>query len=152
MAHTQRGPEIVDPAIEYLAWLLDESIPLGGRWRVGLDGVFGLIPGIGDLAGAAIGTLIVVRASMAGLPRATVLRMIVNLGIDAALGSIPIFGDVFDFAYKSNLKNVRLYREALQGERRVERDWAFLLVVLSILGALLAVPLLTLIWLVERLA
>ena len=73
----------------------------------------------------AVGALIIARASMSGIPRATVFRMIANVAIDSLLGSIPVVGDLFDFTFKANTKNVRLYRAALQGGRRVEKDLVF---------------------------
>ena len=151
MRHTPR-PEIVDPWIENLAWLMDESIPLGGRWRVGLDGILGLIPGIGDLTSGAVGALIIARASMSGIPRATVIRMIANVAIDSLLGVIPVIGDLFDFTYKANTKNLRLYRQALQGGHRAARDWVFVIAVLLILAILIVLPLLALMWLIRTLA
>jgi hypothetical protein len=151
MPREEPRSEIVDPWIENLAWLMDESIPVGGRWRVGLDGILGLVPGIGDVTTGAVGALIIARASMSGIPRATVMRMVANVAIDSLLGSIPVIGDLFDFTYKANSKNVRLYREALQGGRRAGRDWAFLIVVLLILAALVVIPILALIWVIGAL-
>lgn len=148
MARKDPEPEIIDPWVENLAWLMDESIPLGG-WRIGLDGVLGLIPGIGDVTTGAIGALIIARASLSGIPRATVFRMIANVGIDSLLGTIPVVGDLFDFTFKANSKNLRLYRAALQGGRHVEKDWAFLIVVLLILAALIVLPILALVWVVR---
>jgi hypothetical protein len=147
MPREEPQPEIVDPWIENLAWLLDESIPLGGRWRVGLDGILGLIPGVGDMTTGAIGALIIARASMSGIPRATVMRMVANVAIDSLLGAIPVIGDLFDFTYKANSTNVRLYRQALQGRRSAGRDWAFLVVVILMVAALVILPLALLIWL-----
>jgi hypothetical protein len=77
--------------------------------------------------------------------------MIANVAIDSLLGSIPVVGDLFDFTYKANSKNVRLYREALQGGRRTGRDWGFLIVVLLILAALVLLPILVLIWVIGAL-
>jgi hypothetical protein len=148
MARKEPQPEIIDPWVENLAWLMDESIPLGG-WRIGLDGVLGLIPGIGDVTTGAVGALIIARASMSGIPRATVFRMIANVAIDSLVGSIPVVGDLFDFTFKANTKNVRLYRAALQGGRRVEKDWLFLVVVLLIMAALILLPILVLVWMVQ---
>jgi hypothetical protein len=148
MARKDPDPEIIDPWVENLAWLMDESIPLGG-WRIGLDGVLGLIPGIGDVTTGAVGALIIARASMSGIPRATVLRMVANVGIDALLGSLPVVGDLFDFAFKANSKNLRLYRAALQGGHRAERDWAFLIFVVLILAALIVLPVVALVWLLR---
>src|SRR3954471_19523362 len=97
-----------DPWIEHLANLMDGSIPIG-RWSIGLDPLIGLIPGIGDVIGALISLIIVVRAVQAGVPRIAVARMMANITIDTLIGSIPLLGDAFDFAFKANLKNLRLY-------------------------------------------
>ena len=68
--------------------------------------------------------------------------MMTNVGIDTALGSIPLVGDAFDFAWKSNVKNLELYRSAMQGQRKEAKDWGFLALVFLILVALLSVPIL----------
>jgi hypothetical protein len=151
MPHKKPEPEIVDPWVENLAWLMDESIPLGGRWRVGLDGVLGLIPGVGDVTTGAVGALIIARASMSGIPRATILRMVANVAIDSLLGAIPVIGDLFDFTYKANSKNLRLYRQALQGRRGAGRDWAFLIVVILLVAAIVILPIVLVIWLIGAL-
>src|SRR5688572_23812153 len=97
--------------LEKLAWLMDSSIPLGSRWSIGLDGLLGLIPGIGDLAGSFLSTFIVIAAAQAGLPRTAVARMIVNVAVDTVLGAIPFLGDIFDFTFKANAKNIKIFRE-----------------------------------------
>ena len=66
------------------------------------------------MLGALIGMLIVMRAVQAGIPRVAIARMMTNIAIDTFVGSIPIFGDAFDFVYKSNIKNLRIYEDALQ--------------------------------------
>jgi hypothetical protein len=104
---------------------MDGVIPIG-RWSFGLDPLIGLVPGIGDLIGAVISMLIVARAVQAGVPRIAVAGMMTNIAIDTLVGSIPIEGDAFDFAYKSNLKNLRIYEESLIDRRAATtRDWAF---------------------------
>jgi hypothetical protein len=145
------GERQPDPWVETLAWLMDNSITIG-RWRIGLDGVIGLVPGVGDLTGTALTAFIIARAAMAGIPRATIGRMIANAGIDALVGAIPLAGDLFDFVFKANARNVQLYREALAGTRDTRRDWGFLIVVFLILAAIVALPLLAIAWLIERLA
>ena len=107
-----------DPWLETLAWLMDRSIPLG-RWSIGLDGLLGLIPGAGDTLGALVSAAIVARAATSGLPRSAVARMALNVLIDTLLGAIPLAGDVFDFAFKANSRNLQIFREALEGQRRV---------------------------------
>jgi hypothetical protein len=126
--------------IEQLAWLMDEAIPLPGGWTIGLDGIIGLIPGFGDWLGGIISGVIVVAAARTGIPRAAILRMLMNVGIDTFVGSIPIVGDVFDFAYKSNTKNIRIFREHLKRERTAAKDWAFIILTVVVLLILAAIP------------
>lgn len=94
--------------LEKLAWLLDSSIRLPGGFRVGLDGIIGLIPGIGDLVGAALSSYIVLEAAKLKLPFRLLARMTLNILIELVIGIVPIFGDMFDFAFKANLRNVRI--------------------------------------------
>jgi hypothetical protein len=140
-----------DPFIEWLAWLMDESIPLG-PWRVGLDGFIGLIPGVGDMAGAVVSTLIIARAMRSGIPKSAVFRMVINVGLDSLLGAVPFLGDLFDFAFKSNTYNLQIYREALRGERRPLRDWSFAVFIFLLLFLILALPIVGFIYLVKFLA
>jgi hypothetical protein len=138
-----------DPWIETLAWLMDSAIPLG-RWSVGLDGLLGLIPGFGDLAGAVISMLIVVRAVQAGIPRIAITRMLANVAIDALVGTVPLFGDAFDFAYKANTKNVRIYRESLAGDySNSARHWLFFLGLAVAVFVIVLIPLIAIILLVR---
>lgn len=114
-----------DPFARQIAYLMDGVIPIG-RWSIGLDPLLGLVPGIGDLLGALIAMVIVFRAVQAGIPRIAVAHMMTNIAIDTLVGSIPLVGDAFDFAYKSNLKNLRIYEEALTSRRRsTARHWWF---------------------------
>lgn len=132
-----------DPVSEQLAWLLDSSIGIG-PFTIGLDGIVGLIPGLGDVITDLMGMLIVVRAMRNGVHRAAVLRMVVNLGIDTVLGAIPIAGDLFDFAFKANMKNIEIYRQSLSGTREPLKDWGFIILVVVLLLLLLLVPLFSL--------
>ena len=142
------GNREAEEKIEQIAWLMDRSIPIGGM-RVGLDPILGLIPGIGDALSALISSIIIVQAHRAGVPKATVLRMMANVGIDVAVGAIPIVGDLFDFAWKANTKNLDLFKASVRGRRRTSRDWGFLAVVLAGLGALLAIPILMAAWVIQ---
>jgi Domain of unknown function (DUF4112) len=126
--HVYRAEERLparDPWIETLAYLMDGAIPIG-RWSIGIDPLLGLVPGFGDLIGAFISLVIVMRAVQAGVPRIAVARMMTNIAIDTLIGAIPVVGDAFDFAYKANLKNLRIYEESLHsGHRAAARHWAF---------------------------
>ena len=115
-----------DPVIEKIAWIMDGAIPLGGRFSIGLDSVLGLLPGLGDIIGALIGMTIVLRAMQAGVHKVAIARMTTNIAIDTLVGAIPLLGDIFDVVYKSNIKNLRIYEEALaSGNRSDARHWGF---------------------------
>ena len=135
-----------DDLVERLAWLMDRSIELPGGYRIGVDPIIGLIPGVGDMIGTAISAAIVFQAHRAGIPKATLMRMVANVGIDAALGAIPFIGDVFDFVFKANAKNLDLYREARAGIGQPRRDASFVIVLLIALGAIFMIPVMLLIW------
>src|SRR5204862_5617948 len=117
-----------EPLIAWMAWLMDESIPIG-PWTIGLDGIIGLIPGFGDMAAAAVSALIIARAMKSGIPKSAVMRMVINVAVDSLAGAVPLFGDIFDFAFKSNMYNLEIYRESIRGEREPIRDLFFTLFV-----------------------
>ncbi len=109
----------------------------GTRWRFGLDPIFGLIPGAGDVATALIGSYGLVVAYQNGAPAAIQMRMLMNLLVDAAVGAIPFFGDVFDFAFKAHVRNERLLQAWLEKPHRTRRSSAFVLIaaLLALLGS-----------------
>ena len=96
-------------ALERLAHGLDSRfrVPIIG-WRIGWDSLIGLIPGIGDTATAALSAYIILQGWRLGVRKRTLARMIGNAGLDLAVGSIPILGDVFDMAWKANTRNIDL--------------------------------------------
>ena len=98
-----------------LARLLDSAAKVPGTGiRFGADAILGLIPGLGDVAGAALAGYLVILAQRLGAPRAVVLRMLANVAVDTLGGTIPVLGDLFDVAYKSNTRNVALLEQAVQ--------------------------------------
>lgn len=100
-------------SIKKLSWLLDKSIRLPGGYRIGLDGLIGLIPGVGDVVSGVISGWIIWQARRAGVPRSVMMKMIFNTLLDTLLGSIPIIGDLFDFAFQANSRNIKLLEKHL---------------------------------------
>ena len=108
-----------------LAWLLDNSIPIPGlRFRIGLDALIGLIPGIGDAVGVLLSTYILGEAARLGVPKTILIRMAFNVAIEGVIGIIPFAGDVFDAAWKANQRNVRLIGAYLDNPRKTTRTSA----------------------------
>jgi len=129
----------------------------GTSLRMGLDPVIGLVPGLGDAAGALLAAWILLEAVRLGASRATLGRIASNIALDALVGTIPALGDVFDLFWKANLKNVALLeRHALDpvGARKGDRLFVTLVAggVLVLCGGLLVGGVLLTAWLVRALS
>ena len=119
-----------------LARVLDSAVAIPGTsFRFGLDPVLGLIPGVGDLAGAVLSGYIVLAGIRMGVSRSGVVRMLANIAIDTLVGSVPLLGDVFDAGWKSNNRNVALIERHMESPGTTRT--ANRLVVLAAVGALL---------------
>ena len=131
-------PEVatLDPArmarLRRVGWLLDNSIPIPGtRFHLGIDQIIGLVPGIGDLIGGALSLYIIIEAWRLGVPRGLLARMGWNVAIDTLVGEIPLLGDLFDIAFKANIRNLALldgFVERPVEVRRTSRGFVALLV------------------------
>lgn len=147
----ERGAWIFrNSTLERLEILLDEAFVVPGTGiRFGLDGIIGLVPGLGDVLGGLLSLVIPVAGWVRGVPWVTLVRMMSNLAIGVVVGSIPILGDMFDIAWKPNRRNYRLLRRSLGEPRRhTARDWAFLLILMGVLVMVFALPLILLVWMV----
>jgi len=146
--------EVVDPRIadvEALARWLDYAFALPGGFRYGLSGFIGLIPGIGDVLDALFSLYIVVRAVQLGIPRITVARMVMNVGIESLLGAAPFLGAIFDTVFKANRRNYHLLRSHILGSRSQKaRDWLFVVLAGILAVASVTLPLILLIELAKR--
>ena len=89
--------------------------------RFGLDPVLGLVPGLGDLAGMALSGYLVILGGRLGVSRAVLVRMLANVAIDTVGGTVPVIGDLFDVAWKSNLRNVTLLERAIEAPAAARR-------------------------------
>jgi Domain of unknown function (DUF4112) len=97
--------------IDRLEHLLEGAIRIPGLGtRIGADALIGLVPGVGDAAMAAMGLYLVWEARNLGASRWVLARMLGNVGVDLAVGSVPVAGDVFDFFFRSNSRNLKLIK------------------------------------------
>jgi hypothetical protein len=153
LPRSRRGASLfTDENLDYLSHILDDFLRIPGtNIRFGLDGVIGLIPGIGDVLGAMASWIIILAAWLRGVPNITLARMLANVAIETIVGAVPILGDAFDIAWKANRRNFALLeRSASAPHQHTTRDWAFLLLLLCSMMFLLAIPILLLAWLVGR--
>lgn len=140
-ARREASPEDLERLAHWLDTLFE--IPLL-RIRFGIDSLLGLLPGFGDTATTVASVYILQAAMRFGVSRITIARMTLNIIIDLLLGAIPFVGDLFDFYWKANRKNVELLRRHLHanpaGERKQRRwDWLFVgFMIFIIFAALIA--------------
>lgn len=128
-----------------LAKLLDTAVGVPGtKLRLGLDALLGLIPGAGDAIGAALSGYIILAAARAGATRATLMRMVGNVAVDTLIGAIPLLGDLFDVAFKANVRNLALLERLHAEPAALDRGSRRLGVVMVVVLVLVLVGLVTL--------
>jgi uncharacterized protein DUF4112 len=138
-------------ALRAWARLLDNQfrVPVVGA-RFGLDPIIGLIPVLGDITTPVFSALVVLQAFRMGIPKVIQARMLLNVLIDMAAGALPVVGDLFDFAWQSNVMNMRLLeRHAYEVVRPKTGDWVFVSLVLAALAACVIVPLAAFVYLIH---
>lgn len=112
-SHTQTAQRL--RRVQRLAWLLDAAVRLPGtRFRFGADAVIGLLPVGGSLVMGLVSLYIVFEAWRMRLPTAVLLRMVGNIAIETLVDTVPVAGNIFDAAFKANLRNVALMEQALR--------------------------------------
>ena len=142
-----------DRNLDLLSHLLDDFIRIPGTpIRFGFDGIAGLVPGIGDLLGGLASCLLILAACARGVPRVTIVRMMLNVAIETAVGSLPVVGDMFDIWFRANRRNYALMSKSLaETRRRPWTDWLFLSAALLALIGLILLPLLLFGWIAAHL-
>ncbi len=152
-ASKRSSPVFSDRNLDLLSHLLDDFIRIPGTpIRFGLDGIAGLVPGIGDLLGGLASCLLILAAWARGVPRVTIARMMLNVAIETAAGSLPVVGDMFDIWFRANRRNYALMSESLAHQRRRPwTDWLFLGAALLALVGLMLLPLLLFGWIAAHL-
>jgi hypothetical protein len=111
MGDLERSDSALRRWAERVVNLLDDKFRIPGTdFRFGLDPIIGMVPGVGDTVTGASSIGLLTLALRSGVPRVVMLRMILNILVDVFAGSLPIVGDLFDVAYKSNRRNLELIR------------------------------------------
>jgi hypothetical protein len=133
--------------------LMDKAFRVPGtRLRFGWDAIVGLVPGVGDAATALFSLFILVHAFRIRVPGVVRARMLLNIGIDFVVGAVPLLGDLFDFAWKANSRNLELLERYAAGPARpTAGDWIMVLGSVAAVLLLLAIPLLALAFLLGSL-
>ncbi len=142
------GKAFDDEHLDMLSHLLDDFIHIPGTpIRFGLDGIVGFIPGIGDILGGLASSIIIIAAWTRGIPRVTVARMVMNVAIETAVGSVPVLGNFFDIGWRANRRNYALLTGSVAQPAKHSRfSWLFLAGVCVVLAVLMVVPMLLLGW------
>ncbi|RYE33601.1 MAG: DUF4112 domain-containing protein [Sphingobacteriaceae bacterium] len=125
--------------VERISGLMDSQFKLpGSNFRFGLDPLLNLIPFAGDISGFLVSAALVLVMAKNGVSRKVVILMVVNICIDALLGGIPLIGNVFDFYYKSNSRNIELLKEHYEEGKHQGSGTGVLLAVFIVLFLLFA--------------
>ena len=109
--------------VRLLARVLDSAIRIPGTGiSFGLDSSVGVVPGAGDVASALMSGYIVLASARMGVPPSVVTKMILNLGVDTLVGSVPVLGDLFDVGFRANLRNAALLDRHLADPKAAKRS------------------------------
>jgi hypothetical protein len=109
-----KGREEAQRRLQRIAKLMDSQVRFLGL-RIGADAVLGLVPGFGDILTGAIGAYLIYEAQRLGIPRSAVLRMVANIAVDTAIGAIPVAGDIWDFFFRANDRNMQILARHIGG-------------------------------------
>jgi len=125
------------PLLRRWADLLDSKFRIPGtNIRFGLDPILSLIPGLGEIVTPVFALALLAHGVAVGVPRIVLVRMLLNALVDAALGAVPIAGNVADLFWRANVANLRLLeRSAQPGHRATRGDYAFVFAIAGTFGA-----------------
>jgi hypothetical protein len=120
--------------VEFISKLMDKQFRIPGtNYRFGFDGIIGLIPGVGDVSTFAVSCYLITIMAKNGASGYVMGRMVLNVLIDAMVGAIPVLGDLFDFAFKANSRNIRLMQEHYVQGRHRGSAWKIIIPIVIVL-------------------
>jgi hypothetical protein len=128
--------------VERIAYLFDEQFRIPGtKFKFGIDPIINLLPVAGDAAGFMVGAALVLTMAKHGVSRKVLILMMFNLMLDGLIGSIPFVGQVFDFYYKANTRNIKLLKEHYEEGKHQGRGTGTLVVIFVFLLLFMALVL-----------
>ena len=145
----------VDPTLEKISFVLDQYFRVPGTdIRFGFDPIIGfLLPVAGDSINVLLSIYLVLKSIRYGLPKVIIGRMIFNIALDYVIGSVPFIGDLIDFGFKANQKNMDLLNRFADGRRQASwTDWLWVLVLVGLLGVVIFGWVLAVLWLIRSIS
>lgn len=143
MKNTPPQPPNIDDRlkwIERLSALMDDRFRIPGTdYRFGLDAIIGLVPYAGDLTGFAVSGSIIAIMLKHGTSGKLILKMLGNILFDSVIGAVPILGDIFDFSFRANRRNVNLLKEHYENGEHNGSAWGYILGFIIVILALIVV-------------
>ena len=128
---------------------MDEFIRVPGtKFKIGLDPLIGLLPGLGDTGSALVSAFALIQAARLGVPKILLARMSLNILINELIGIVPVVGDAFSFWFKSNARNYQIIKDHAAAPGRAARrsDWIFVVAVIVLLFGIVCCGLLVTFW------
>jgi hypothetical protein len=111
-----KGRQEAQRRLQRIAKLMDSQVRVPGLGlKIGADAILGLVPGFGDILTGAIGAYLIYEAQRLGIPRSAIVRMIANIAFDTAIGAIPVAGDIWDFFFRANDRNMQILARHVGG-------------------------------------
>jgi hypothetical protein len=149
MTETAQTKSEKDLWIDRFSKLLDSQFTIPGTsMKFGLDPIVGLIPGAGDVVTYIMSALLIIAMFQRGASGKLVMKMVGNAALDMLVGSIPVLGSIFDFTYKANDRNVKLFHEFHEEGKHKGSGIGYIILFIAILFALLAVSVLLAGWVI----
>ena len=141
-----------DSTREWLRWwanLLDSKFRIPGTSiRFGLDPIFALVPGLGDLSSPVFAVALLVQGLHQRVPKVILLRMVLNALLDAFIGAVPLAGPVADIFFRANTRNLALLeRHSQRGIPPRRSDYVFVFGIAALFGMLALIPVVIAVWL-----
>lgn len=140
---TARGNQVESDIARFLAKWLDNLLRVPGtNFKIGLDPILALLPGVGSTIASGGGIIILLEAVRSGVSLPVLLRMGGNMLVNTMFDFIPALGPVISAFFKSNSRNLVLLQKWQTGHQEaVKRGTLRIFIALGIIVLVLAMML-----------